>query len=94
MIVIAGITRSLPNVFAGKQAGARTRDLSLSQERGDPARRSKEHSKGLAYVPVPMIVGPLKEGELIAFDDDLVLWLTKPLGGGTIRHNEAALADR
>jgi GNAT superfamily N-acetyltransferase len=35
----------------------------------------------------------VQEGELIAFDDDLVLWLTKPLGG-TIRHNETALADR
>src|SRR5262245_62731284 len=25
----------------------------------------------------------VKEGELIAFDDGLALWLTKPLGGGT-----------
>lgn len=36
----------------------------------------------------------VKEGELIAFDDDLVLWLTKPLGGGASRHDEAAPADR
>jgi GNAT superfamily N-acetyltransferase len=36
----------------------------------------------------------VKEGELIAFDDGLVLWLTKPLGGGTPRHSEALSAHR
>ena len=58
MLVIAGISRPSPRVFAGKQAGSTTRDSSLSQERRDPASSLQWHPKGLAYVPVLMIVGP------------------------------------
>ena len=47
-IVIAGISCSLSGDFVRKQAGSRTRDSSLSQERGDPAPSLPGAPRGLS----------------------------------------------
>jgi hypothetical protein len=58
MTVIAGIPHSWLGIFAGKQAGSGAETHRYHRNEATSPLRSKERLKGLAYVPVPMIVGP------------------------------------
>ncbi len=68
--VIAGIPRSRLGIFAEQQAGSRTETHRYHRNDATLPHRSEEHLEGLAYVPVPMIVGPrerMSRKRLIAY---------------------------
>src|SRR4051794_27158478 len=59
MMVIAGIPSSVPGDFAENTSARRARTCRYHRNEADLLGRLKGLSKGLLYVPVRMIVGPL-----------------------------------